>query len=145
MTATVTELAVITVLAIVLAGIGIYIRWERAAASQDPEIADPEAGPLDTPVRMPAGHPEIHPELDVYDFWLAALHDEIWPDAEWQAVEDCPRLQLDPYESEAAARAAVTGRGQRAVRCACGDWHIRYGLRRRRGLWRPRRRPARTP
>ncbi|WP_433445684.1 hypothetical protein [Nonomuraea sp. CA-141351] len=69
------------------------------------------------------------------DELLAALHDELWPNHEWMAMEldGCPRPQLDGYSTEAAARAADTRPYALPRRCACGQWHV-Y-LRRRRH-WR---------
>ncbi|MFC4062792.1 hypothetical protein ACFOWE_31260 [Planomonospora corallina] len=67
------------------------------------------------------------------DAWFAHLSGELWPNEEWVRVAVCNRPERDAYGSEALARAAITGRGQRAIRCRCGCglWHIRLALPRR--------------
>lgn len=94
----------------------------------------PALTPLQVAVRLPAGHPEgwtSHPdEVDVH---LADLLDREWPQEEYLAVQDCPRWDLDPWESRnlaiGAIRRARRERGRlrcllwRPHHCACGSWH----------------------
>lgn len=95
----------------------------------------PHEGLLDEPVRMPAGHPESYStRLDALDEELAGLHDRLWPREEWAEMEDCPRLDLDPYPTWRQARNALYAHRRRngVLRhlfyrihsCRCGAWHV---------------------
>ena len=88
---------------------------------------------LNRRVHLPAGHPEgwtAYP--DALDEDLADLHDKLWPLVEWADVEDCPRLDLTPYETEAEARRALHQARRGGLRrrfwrvhpCACQAWHV---------------------
>ncbi|MEV0968485.1 hypothetical protein [Microtetraspora glauca] len=96
----------------------------------------PHAELLEKRVQLPGGaYPDSYTARpDPTDELLAAMHDELWPREEWTDVEDCPRLDLFPYETYSVARGALRRHRRegglfrhvfyRVHECPCSAYHV---------------------